>query len=192
MLDVRLATNADLPGVLSIGNRAIEQTAASFHVQPQSLAALDAEFQSSHAHYPWLVACDEAGGVIGFARASAWKGRCAYAWSAEVTVYVRPEHHGRGVGRALYERLIGTLQAQGYRTLLAGITLPNPPSVRLHESFGFRPAGEFRRVGYKFGRWHTVGYWQLELGDAAAPPGEIRPVTEGFDAAATAPLGRSR
>ena len=94
--------------------------------------------------------------------------------STEITVYVHPDHQGHGVARALYRRLIPTLEAQGYRSLLAGITIPNPPSVRLHESFGFRRVACLERVGWKFDRWHDVGYWEALPGDqmlaAARPP----------------------
>ena len=116
--------------------------------------------------------------IVGFAKASPWKGRCAYLWSAEVTVYVHPARHGRGIGTALYARLIDILRAQGYRSLVGGITLPNAASVALHESFGFRRVALFEKIGWKFDRWHDVGYWELLLGDPAAAPGPIRPVRE--------------
>jgi L-amino acid N-acyltransferase YncA len=116
--------------------------------------------------------------VIGFAKSSPHRGRCAYAYSAEVSVYIDPNWHGRGVGKALYGRLIPMLKSQGYVTLIAGISLPNAASQRLHESFGFKPAGVFHRVGWKFGRWHDVGYWELSLRDGPAPPDRILGVAE--------------
>ena len=84
------------------------------------------------------------------------------------------EHHRRGLGRALYRRLFGTLEAQGYRSALAGITQPNDASVKLHESFGMRRVALFEGIGWKFGRWHDVGYWQLCFGQGE--PGGIRTV----------------
>lgn len=93
-----------------------------------------------------------------------------------MTIYVHHDHHRQGVGRALYARLIGLLDAQGYRTLVAGITLPNPGSVGLHEAFGFRQAGALQQIGWKSGQWHTVGYWQRTTG--SGPPGPIRPVQD--------------
>jgi phosphinothricin acetyltransferase len=175
---IRLAVRDDVPAVLAIANRAAEETAANFAVEPETLEAWDGDFVATHERFPWLVAVDDAGAVLAFARASPHRGRCAYAYSAEVTVYVLPEHHGRGLGRALYGRLIPLLAAQGFVTLLAGIALPNPASVRLHESFGFRRVGVFERVGRKFDRWHDVGYWQLALRDDDAPPAPLRPVRD--------------
>jgi phosphinothricin acetyltransferase len=134
--------------------------------------------------HPWLVAVDgareaTAPAFAGFAKSSSWKGRCAYNWSAEVTVYVRPDRHRKGIGRMLYARLIEILRAQGYRTLLGGITQPNDASVRLHETLGFRRVAMLERVGWKFGRWWDVGYWELQLGDPAdAPPAALRPVRD--------------
>jgi phosphinothricin acetyltransferase len=174
---LRLARPDDLPAILEISNWAAQNTAANFAVEPETLESWQRDWHETHERFPWLIATDDAGAVTGFAKASPWKGRCAYNWSAEVTVYVRPQDHGRGIGRALYGRLIPTLEAQGYRTLLAGITLPNPASVRLHESFGFKQVAAFEQVGFKFDRWHTVGYWELVLGDASPPEG-IKPVRD--------------
>ncbi len=174
--DVRPAALDDLPAILRISNWAALNTAANFAVEPETLESWRDEFMRTREMFPWLVAAGGPAGVVGFAKAGPWKGRCAYHWTAEVTVYVDPAHHGRGIGRALYVRLIPALRDQGYRTILAGITLPNPASVRLHESFGFRQIASFERVGFKFGRWHTVGYWEALFGAGDEPPGEIRPV----------------
>jgi phosphinothricin acetyltransferase len=115
--------------------------------------------------------------VLGFAKASPHKGRCAYAWSAEISVYIHPNHHGKGIGKALYSRLVPMLREQRYTTLIAGITIPNPASQRLHESFGFTRAATFHRIGWKFDRWHDVGYWELMLRDGEGQPPKVRLVT---------------
>ena len=176
---IRLATLDDLPAILEISNRAAEETAANFAVRPESPASWIERWRDTHERFPWLVAPDGAGDILGFAMASPWKGRCAYSYSAEVTAYVVPAHHGRGIGTALYARLFEMLAAQGYRTALGGITQPNPASVRLHESFGMKRVALFEGIGWKFGRWHDVGYWQIVLGDeSAAPPGRLRTVDE--------------
>ena len=148
-------------------------------------------FIATSDSHPWLVAVGDERehkssldhhadrrAIIGFAKSSPWKGRCAYNWSAEVTVYVDPERQGSGIGRALYTRLINILREQGYRTLLGGITQPNEASVRLHESLGFKRVALFRRVGYKFERWWDVGYWELELDLSDAGPAQIRSVVD--------------
>ncbi len=129
------------------------------------------------AGYPWLVAT-EADTVLGFAHASQHRERSSYRWAADVTVYVDGSHHRSGVGRALYGELLPLLTAQNLRRACAGITLPNPASVALHEAFGFRPVGIYERIGWKFGAWRDVGWWQLDLVDTAqdgAPPEPLPP-----------------
>ncbi|HWB20781.1 MAG TPA: GNAT family N-acetyltransferase, partial [Phycisphaerales bacterium] len=118
------------------------------------------------------------GHVIGFAKAGPHKLRGAYAWSAELSVYIDPPHHGKGVGTKLYEQLFPLLKAQGYMTLIAGVTTPNDASQRLHERFGMKQVACFERVGWKYERWHNVCYFQVMLHDASAKPGAITPVRE--------------
>jgi phosphinothricin acetyltransferase len=178
MADFRLATLEDLPAILAISNWAAENTAANFAAEPETLESWQRDWRETHEMFPWLVSTDADGALMGFAKASPWKGRCAYGWTAETTVYVNPEHHGQGAGKALYERLIAVLKAQGYCTLLGGITVPNPPSVRLHEALGFRRVALLEQVGWKFGTWHDVGYWELKLQDEATAPTDIRPVKD--------------
>lgn len=171
---VRPAAEHDLDAICDLVNWAILHTTAHFATKPESIESMRELWRRSHEHYPWLV-CEVDGAFAGFAKGGKWNPRCAYAWACETTVYVRPEYRRRGVGRALYERLFAILRAQGYRTLVAGITLPNPASVALHEAMGMRRGGLFPQMGYKFGRWHDVGYWVLPLGNG--PPGEILPVS---------------
>jgi phosphinothricin acetyltransferase len=96
-------------------------------------------------------------------------------------VYLDPAYRGQGLGRRLYERLIIEVRDLGYRSLFAGIALPNPASVSLHEALGFQPVGVFRDVGYKHGAWRDVGWWQRTLaergtlGEPGSAPAEPRP-----------------
>lgn len=162
---VRPMAEPDLPAVLDITNHYILHTAINFHTEPATLDGLAREWTATRDRYPWLVAA-EGNTVIGYAKATQWKPRAAYDPTAEVTVYIHPDHHRRGVGRALYESLFRELAQRGFVTLLAGITLPNDASIGLHESLGFRKAGVFPRVGRKFDRWHDVGYWVQHLDQA--------------------------
>lgn len=176
---IRPAAFNDLPAILEISNNYALTTPVNFALEFESLESWQEDWRQTHERHPWFVA--DAEGIVGFAKSSPWKGRCAYHWTAEVTVYVRPENHGRGIGRALYTRLIDTLRRQGYRTLLGGITQPNEASVRLHESLGFKRVAVLERVGFKFDRWHDVGYWELILGEGNVPPQDIKPVCEVLD-----------
>jgi L-amino acid N-acyltransferase YncA len=125
--------------------------------------------------HPWLVA-EDAGTVIGYAYGSRHHERASYRWSTDVAVYVAPQHHRRGVGRQLYETLFDLLTQQGFTVACAGVTLPNEASVGLHEALGFEPVGVYRRIGFKFGAWRDVGWWQLALADPEkTPPDEPGP-----------------
>ena len=120
--------------------------------------------------HPWLV-LERDGAVEGFAYASPHRARAAYRWAAEVSVYVAQDAQGRGAGRVLYAALLELLRGQGLRVALAGIALPNPASVGLHEAMGFERVGVFRAVGWKSSAWRDVGWWQLAL----APQDETQP-----------------
>ena len=136
------------------------------------MAARIARAQATH---PWLVA-EQEGEVAGYAYGCPHRSRAAYRWAADVSVYVAEARRGRGLGRALYEELIGRLRRQGFHVACAGITLPNETSVRLHERLGFTPVGVYRRIGWKSGAWRDVGWWQLELRPAGnEPPPEPLP-----------------
>ena len=177
MTPIRIATSDDLPEILAISNWAAVNTAANFAIEPETLESWQEEYNATREKYPWFVAADDSGDIIGFAKASPYHGRCAYLYSAEISVYVHPDHHRRRIGRSLYDRLLPTLEAQGYHSLIAAIALPNDASVRLHESSGLERTGTFHDVGWKFGKWHDVGYWQIRLrGDE--PPASIKHVRD--------------
>ena len=113
---------------------------------------------------PWLVA-ERDGAVAGYAYAGPHRSRAAYRWSADVSVYVGEVHRERGVGRGLYRALLAVLRLQGFFNAYAGIALPNPASVGLHELMGFERVGVYESVGYKHGEWHDVGWWAKTLQD---------------------------
>jgi phosphinothricin acetyltransferase len=147
----------------------VTDTAVSFELEPPSVEEFLQRILVAQSKWAWLVAA-QAGQVAGYAYASSFRQRAAYQWSIEVSAYLAPAARGRGIGRALYERLIALMVAKGYCTAYAGITLPNEASVRLHQAVGFVPVGVFRRAGRKFGAWHDVSWWQRELRDE--PPDE--------------------
>lgn len=153
----------------------VEGSVTSFELRapaPEEIAARMRRYQRTH---PWLVA-ERGGEVVGYAYACEFNRRPAYRWSASVSVYVAAGERGRGRGRALYQELFARLRRQRFRMACAGITLPNPASVGLHEHLGFRPVGVNREIGWKEGSWLDVGWWQLELAPAPdGPPPEPRP-----------------
>ncbi len=168
-INVRRPYSRDFPAMLEISNWATCHTTANFRIEAKTLEHWVQLSQGKPETYPRFVAQRD-GRVVGFAMASPFKDRCGFVPTAEVTVYVHPDHVGTGIGSALYRKLIPTLAAQGFQSLVALITAPTGRSERLHERFGFRRVGVLSRVGWKFGRWHDVAYWQLLLrNDEAAP-----------------------
>ncbi|HXM02015.1 MAG TPA: GNAT family N-acetyltransferase, partial [Chthoniobacterales bacterium] len=127
---------------------------------------------------PWLVAVSETGGVSGYAYASKHRERAAYRWSVDFTVYLAPAAKGRGIGTELYRALVRICRYLAYYRAFAGITLPNEASVRLHEKIGFQPIGIYRRVGFKLGKWHDVGWWSLDLLPERGVPSEPRSIAD--------------
>jgi acyl-coenzyme A synthetase/AMP-(fatty) acid ligase/L-amino acid N-acyltransferase YncA/acyl carrier protein len=168
---VRPARRTDFDAVCALVNHYITTSAVNFHEAPQQPAEWIAAWSDGNDRYPWLVAVDDHE-VVGIAYAQPWKRRAAYQWSVEVTVYVAPSAVSRGVGRALYERLVVDLEHRGYRMAFAVIALPNPASERLHRACGFTVAGTLTRAGYKHGAWRDVAIWQRSIGtETGAPEG---------------------
>lgn len=161
-MHVRDAGRQDAAAIAEIYRVHVEESVASFEAAGPGAQQLEARMLAE-PRLPWLVAEDASSEVVGFAYASRHRERAAYRWSVDTSVYLRRDATRRGTGRLLYSRLIPTLRDLGYWRAHAAIALPNPGSVALHESFGFRPVGVYRQVGWKLGAWHDVGWWQLAL-----------------------------
>lgn len=147
----------------------VEGSAVSFDEQAPGAAEMATRIEQSRASHAWLVAeRDEE--VVGYATATAFRGRPAYRWSATVSVYIGEDARGQGVGRALYEALFDRLRERGFRMACAGITLPNAASEALHRHLGFELVGVNREIGWKDGAWRDVGWYQLELAPAGEGP----------------------
>jgi phosphinothricin acetyltransferase len=159
---IRIAQAADGAALAAIYAPHVAGSAVSFEVEPPSAEEMASRVRATLERYPWLVT-EQAGVVVGFAYAGEYRTRRAYQWSVEVSVYLRGDAQRQGLGRRLYTRLFELLRRQGFYSAYAGITLPNPASIGLHEAVGFAPIGVFRNAGFKFGAWHDVGWWQLTL-----------------------------
>lgn len=149
----------------------------SFELEPPDAAEMNRRVEAILPKMPWLV-CEHQGAVIGYAYASTHRARPAYQWSVEVSAYVHADAQRCGVGRALYASLFEILMLQGFRNAFAGITLPNPASVGMHQAVGFTPVGVYHGIGYKLGAWHDVGWFERPLAPRDADPLPPRPLAE--------------
>lgn len=156
---IRAATRADAAAICTIYNHYVATSDATFDETPVSVDDMTQRIATITAAWPWLVAEDH-GAIIGYAYASQWKPRSGYRHTVESTIYLAPACFRHGTGSALYAALFEALQARDVHCVIAGIALPNPASVALHEKFGFRKVAHFDQCGIKFGRWIDVGYWQ--------------------------------
>jgi len=173
---IRPATAADAAALAAIYNHYVRHSVVTFETDVVTEAHMRARLAHlATAGLPWLVAVEpqdhDADAVVGYAYASTFKERAAWRHCLETSVYVAHDAHGRGLGRALYTELFAQLAALSaeqsphapIHTLIAGIALPNPASVALHEAMGMEPVGVVRQGGRKFDHWIDVGYWQLVM-----------------------------
>jgi phosphinothricin acetyltransferase len=162
MVQIRDARAADADAIARIYNHYIRDTIITFEetdVTPQEMARRIAEVT---VRYPWLVG-EENGAVAGYAYGAQWADRSAYRHSVQSSIYLAHDATGRGLGTQLYQALLARLRQQPIHAVLGGISLPNAASVALHEKCGFEKVAHFSEVGFKFGRWIDVGYWQITL-----------------------------
>jgi len=163
---IRLATAADAEAISTIYNHYIATTTISFEEQPVTATDMVQRIADvAAAKLPWLVLL-EGDTLIGYVYATKWRARAAYRFAVETSVYLDPQHAGKGAGTMLYEALLAELRQRELHLAIGGIAQPNEASVRLHERLGFEKVAHFSEVGLKFGRWIDVGYWQLKLSAA--------------------------
>ncbi|RZU19632.1 phosphinothricin acetyltransferase [Kribbella rubisoli] len=171
MVQVRDASAADAEACAAIYAPYVTDSAITFEIDPPGPAEMASRIAQAQSTHAWLVVEDE-DRVIGYAYGGPMKPRAAYRWSCEVSVYLEPGRRRTGAGRALYEALFARLTARGYRTAVAGMTLPNPASEGLHKSLGFEPIGTYRNIGWKLNTWHDVAWVQRPLAILPDPPQE--------------------
>jgi L-amino acid N-acyltransferase YncA len=159
---IRSATTGDAARICEIYNHFVLHSTITFEEQVVFVDEMQQRIDEVVAELPWLVWVDNQL-VQGFAYGSKWKGRCAYRYSVESTVYLAESSTGKGIGSKLYRALFTELRQRKLHVVMGGIALPNDPSVALHEKLGFEKVAHFREVGWKFGKWIDVGYWQLFL-----------------------------
>ena len=169
-LQVRPATGDDLEAVNDIYNHYVAESHITFDVEPVSMEQRREWF----THYTpagrhRLFVAEDGGRVVGFASSSRFRPKPGYLTSVETSVYLEPDATGRGAGSRLYESLLKSLEGEDVHRAYAGIALPNPASIALHEKFGFKRVAHFTEQGRKFGRYWDVAWFEKPLEGAAEP-----------------------
>lgn len=167
-MHIRIAEPGDGAAIAAIYAPYVSDTAITFELEPPPAEEMARRIAAVLPTHPWLVAV-MGERIAGYVYAGRFSARAAYDWSAEITAYLDPDFHRRGIGQRLYAALIGLLREQGYHALYGGITLPNDASVGLHRAIGMTEVGVYREAGFKAGRWHDVGWFGMTISPTMPP-----------------------
>ena len=168
-VNYRIARPEDSDQILEIYRPYVESTAVTFETDVPSPEEFRRRVEGILSQYPYVVAeCN--GQIVGYSYASAYRSRAGFAWTPELSVYVRQGYHGNGIGTHLFAALLDLLRMQGYQNVCSVISYPNPGSEHLHYRFGFRFAGLQKKCGFKNGRWCDVAILERRLGNYPEPP----------------------
>ena len=178
MVQIRRAVLDDAEFIASTYRPFVEGHWASFELTPPSAETIGARMDAAGDQYPWLIAEDT--NPLAYAYASPHRSRAAYQTSVDTAIYCAAAARGKGVGKALYKKLIAVLTAQNYVMAFGGIAMPNEASIGLHRSVGFELVGTYKKVGYKDGAWRDTTWWAIPLADPQTPPAPIQPVSAVF------------
>ncbi len=159
---IRPVVQEDIQSICDIYNYYVKNTAVTFEESEVTPSEMEERIKKVTPALPWLV-YEKDGAVAAFAYADRWKGRSAYRFSAESTVYVAKELTGNGIGTELFSSLIKELKKTGTHAVIAGLSLPNEKSQKMHEKLGFKKVAHFNEVGFKFNKWFDLGYWQAVI-----------------------------
>ena len=165
-ISIRDAAVTDVSVITEIYRESVLNGIGTYELEPPSEIEMTARFSSiTGQNYPYLIAEDEQGAILGYAYASPFRARAAYRYLAEDSIYVAASARGLGVGRRLLEALLSRTAALGIRQMVAVIGGANPASVALHEDAGFKHVGRMPSSGFKFGQWVDTVLMQIDLGE---------------------------
>lgn len=162
-MKIRYAKSADAERLLAIYAPYVEKTAITFEYEVPTLEDFAGRIAEISEVFPYLIAENDEGEIIGYAYASRYRERKAYDWVVELSIYLDESKRGKGVGTALYHRLLELLKKLNYQRAYACITVPNPGSIAFHEKLGFSHIGVFEQSGYKFEEWFGIAWLELVL-----------------------------
>lgn len=176
-LEIRIAKKEDASRLLEIYAPYVKTTPITFEYEVPSLEEFQTRIETISESYPYLVAVVE-GEIAGYAYATAFKSRAAYQWAVETSIYLDGNFHGKGIARALYEKLEAILKRQNIYTLSACITYPNNQSISFHEKSGYLTVAHFHKCGFKLGQWRDVVWMEKTLQDHPAIPEPMIPFSD--------------
>ncbi len=153
---------SDTQQLLEIYNYYVLNSTATFDDVPLSFEMFSDKITRINADYPFIV-FEENNKILGYAYGSKFRPKPAYNKTVESTVYVKHDTFGKQIGTKLYKELLNLLKKEQYHVVLGVLTIPNEASIKLHEKFGFTKVADLKQVGFKFGKWQDVGFWQLNL-----------------------------
>ena len=171
---IRPARLSDAAALAAIYAPYVQNTTVTFEYEAPDVTEFTRRIREIASTYPYLVA-EADGKIVGYAYAHRYAVRAAYDWSAETSVYLDPACCGRGVGKALYDALLGLLTVQRVQNVFAIIAIPNEASVGFHRALGFARVGKARQAGYKKDRWLDTETYELALGEHRVPPDPVIP-----------------
>ena len=175
MITIREAGRKDTRELLEIYRPYVEKTAITFEYEVPTEEEFSNRMTGILNKYPYLVAVNENNEIIGYTYASAFKGRRAYDWSVETSIYIKEGRHGEGVGRMLYQKLEESLRKMGICNMCACIAYPNPESEIFHEKLGFQTVAHFHKSGFKMGKWYDMIWMEKFIGEHTQEPQEVIP-----------------
>ena len=168
-MTIRLVTEKDAAEILEVYTPYVTETAITFDYEPPTVEEFEEKIRDYSQNYPWLV-IEENNRIIGYAYGSKHRTKQAYQWSPESTIYLSKQVQGKKIGRILYQTLFDLLRIQGFVNVYAGVTIPNEKSEAIHLSLGFEETGDFKKMGYKMGKWHDVRWYVLYLAEHISNP----------------------
>lgn len=166
---IRMIAEADIPLILKWYNWYIENDTATFETEPLSLTEFTGRVHRIREKYPWII-LEEEGKPVGYAYLASFIPRAAYDWTCDLAIYLDPEQRSKGYGTKLIQAILEIARKAGYVTIVSNITLGNRASEHLHEKNGFVRKGIMEDVGYKFGRWLSISWYEKKLNAAAGEP----------------------
>jgi len=176
LIPIGPATLEDASSIAEIYAHYVVNSTATFETEPPDAAQMAARMgKILDGGYPWIVARDEGGDVLGYAYASPFKARDGYRFACETSIYVRPGAMRKGLGTALMTALIDQCAAMDLRQAFAIIAGTEPASVVLHARLGYRPCGTLENAGRKHGKWIDIFYMQRPLGEGGDTPPPVEP-----------------